>query len=86
MRARGEACEYVGLNESSWIKEPAPEVVTRERAVTGAGVPIAATWQVLWEGSGLHDRVVEFHQGNRRGEVRSRIQWVGWRWAVTAVG
>jgi SAM-dependent methyltransferase len=49
-------------------------------------VPIAATWQALWEESGLRDRVVRLCQINPRAEVRNRIRWVGWRWAVRAVG
>jgi SAM-dependent methyltransferase len=77
---------YVGLNESFWVKEPSPEVATRARAQVGADVPIAPTWQALWEASGVQDRVVRFYQVDPRAEVRSRIQWVGWRWAVKAVG
>jgi SAM-dependent methyltransferase len=77
---------YVGLNESFWIEEPSPEIVTRARALVGADVPIAATWQALWEESGLRDRVVRLHRVDPGTEVRSRIRWVGWRWAVRAVG
>jgi len=77
---------YVGLNESFWIKKPSPEVVVRARALAGADVPIAATWQALWQESGLQDRVVQFHQVDPRAEVRSRIRWVGWRWALRALG
>jgi SAM-dependent methyltransferase len=77
---------YVGLNESFWVKEPSPETVIRARALAGADVPIAATWQALWQESGLRDRVVKLYQVDPRAEVRGRIQWVGWRWAVRAVG
>jgi len=77
---------YVGLNESFWIEEPSPESVTRARALVGTDVPVAATWQALWEESGLRDRVVRLHRTDPRTEVRSRIRWVGWRWAVRAVG
>lgn len=77
---------YVGLNESFWVKEPSPEVATRARALVGTDVPIAPTWQALWEASGLQDRVVRFYQVDPRAEVRSRIQWVGWRWALKAAG
>jgi SAM-dependent methyltransferase len=77
---------YVGLNESFWIKEPSPEIVARARALVGTDVPIAATWQMLWEESGLRDRVVRLCQIDPRTEVRDRIRWVGWRWAVRAVG
>jgi arsenite methyltransferase len=77
---------YIGLNESFWIEEPAPEIVTRARVLVGADVPIAATWQALWEESGLRDRVVRLRQIDPRAEVRDRIRWVGWRWAVKAMG
>jgi hypothetical protein len=77
---------YVGLNESFWIEEPSPEIAVRARALVGTDVPIAASWQVLWEGSGLRDRIVRFRQIDPRAEVRDRIRWVGWRWAARAVG
>jgi arsenite methyltransferase len=77
---------YVGLNESFWIEEPSPEIVARARALAGADVPVAATWQALWEESGLRDRVVRLCQINPRTEVRDRMRWVGWRWAARAVG
>ena len=77
---------YVGLNETFWIEEPSPEIVARAQALIGTHIPTAATWQALWEESGLRDRVVRLHQIDLRTEVKSRIQWVGWRWAVRAVG
>ena len=77
---------YVGLNETFWIKEPSPEIVARAHALIGTDIPTAATWQALWEESGLRDRVVRLHQIDPRTEVKDRIQWVGWRWAVRALG
>jgi len=77
---------YIGLNESFWVEAPSPETVSRARAVAGADVPVAATWQALWEASGLQERVVRLYRADPRAEVKSRIQWVGWRWAVRAVG
>jgi SAM-dependent methyltransferase len=77
---------YVGLNESFWVEEPSPEIVTRARALVGTDVPIAATWQALWKESGLRDRVLRLHRVDPGTEVRSRIRWVGWRWAVRAAG
>jgi len=77
---------YVGLNETYWIEEPSPEIVARVQALVGTDVPTAATWQALWEESGLRDRVVRLCQIDPRTEVKDRIQWVGWRWAVRAVG
>ncbi|MFB0534953.1 MAG: class I SAM-dependent methyltransferase [Anaerolineae bacterium] len=77
---------YVGLNETYWIEEPSPEIVAQVQALVGTDVPTAATWQALWEESGLQDRVVRLCQIDPRTEVKDRIQWVGWRWAVRAVG
>jgi SAM-dependent methyltransferase len=79
---------YVGLNETFWIAEASPELVARAQASLGLGADIltAATWRALWEESGLRDRVVRIHQIDPRAEVKDRIQWVGWRWAVRAWG
>ena len=71
---------YVGLNEPLWFKEPSPEMVARVRASTGADIPLAATWQALWEESRLRDRVVRLYpngnstyitEGNLRASHRS---------------
>lgn len=75
---------YVGLNESFWLEEPSPEIVARARVLVGTDIPTAATWQALWEESGLQDRVVQLHQIDPRAEIRGRIQWVGWQWALRA--
>jgi len=77
---------YVGLNESFWLEEPSPEIVARARVLVGTDIPTTATWQALWEESGLQDRVVQLHQIDPRAEIRGRIQWVGWRWALRAFG
>lgn len=79
---------YVGLNETFWIKEAPLELVARAQASVGLGTDIltAATWQALWEESGLRDRVVRLRQIDSRTEVKDRIQWVSWRWAVRAWG
>lgn len=77
---------HVGLNETFWIAEASPELVTRAQASLSLGTAIlsSTTWQALWEESGLHDRVVRIYQIDPRKEVKDRIQWVGWRWAVKA--
>ena len=77
---------YVGLNETFWIAQAPPERIARAQASLGTDIPTAATWQALWEESGLQDRVVRIHQIDPRAEVKDRIQWVGWRWAVKAWG
>ena len=79
---------YVGLNETFWLGEAPPELAARARAslTLGAEIPTAATWQALWAESGLQERVVRTYPIDARAEVRDRIQWVGWRWAVRASG
>jgi SAM-dependent methyltransferase len=77
---------YVGLNETFWIEAPPPETAAQVRAWVGPDIPTAATWQALWEASGLQDRVVKLCQIDPRKEVKDRIQWVGWRWAMRAFG
>ena len=71
--ARGEPDFLVSIDPDGW----------------SGNYPVAywqAGWQALWEESGLRDRVVRLHRADPRTEVRSRIRWVGWRWAVRAVG
>jgi len=79
---------YVGLNETFWTAEASPELVARAQAALGLGADIlsAATWQSLWEASALRDKLVRTHQIDPRKEVKDRLQWVGWRWAVGAWG
>jgi ubiquinone/menaquinone biosynthesis C-methylase UbiE len=77
---------YVGLNEAFWIEEPSPETAVQVRAWVGPDIPTAATWQALWEESGLQDRVVKLCQIDPRKEVKDRIQWVGRWWAMRAFG
>jgi SAM-dependent methyltransferase len=77
---------YVGLNETYWIKEPSPEMVAQVRGSVGTAIPTAAVWQLLWEESGLQDRVVRLYQIDARAEIRERMQWVGWKWALKGFG
>jgi arsenite methyltransferase len=77
---------YVGLNEGLWIKQPSPEVVAQVKDAIGPYIPDVETWQALWEASGLRERVVKICQVDARTEVKSRIQWIGWRWILGAWG
>ena len=82
MRAGDQARGYVGLNETFWIQEPAPEMVARVKGAVGSAIPTIETWQSLWEASGLQDRAVKICQIDGRQEIRGRLQWVGARWAL----
>ena len=77
---------YVGLNEGFWTVLPSPELLARVKVAIGPCVPTIETWQALWEASGLQQRVVKTHQVNARAELKSRVQWIGWRWLVRAWG
>jgi arsenite methyltransferase len=77
---------YVGLNEGVWIKQPSPELVARVKDAIGPYIPTVEAWQALWEASGLQERVVKICQVDARTEVKSRIQWIGWRWILRAWG
>lgn len=76
---------YVGLNETFWKQELSPELVAQMRDQVGpVDIPTAETWQALWEESGLQEQVVRLYDIEPGQEIRDRIQWVGWRWAMRA--
>jgi arsenite methyltransferase len=77
---------YVGLNESLFAQAPTPEMSERVRRELGVDLPLVDTWQTLWETSGLQNRVVRIHQIDARQEIRGRLQWIGARWALKALG
>jgi len=77
---------YVGLNEGLWTKQPPPDMVAQVKDALGPFIPTIETWQALWEASGLQEGVVKICQVDARTEVKSRIQWIGWRWLLRAWG
>ena len=77
---------YVGLNEGVWIKQPPPEMVSRVTDAIGPFIPTIEAWQVLWDASGLQERVVRTCEIDARKEVKDRIEWIGWRWLFRAWG
>jgi ubiquinone/menaquinone biosynthesis C-methylase UbiE len=77
---------YVGLNESFWTKEPAPETIAMAQDTVGSSIPTEESWKVLWETSGLSDRAMSFRRVDARQEVRDRLHWVGRRWALRGFG
>jgi len=77
---------YVGLNESAWIKPPPQELAAQVRDALGPFMVTDETWRALWEGSGLQEQVVKFHEVDAGEEVKSRIQWIGWPWLLRAWG
>lgn len=77
---------YVGLSEGFWTEQPSPELVALAQDAVGPCVPTIETWQALWDASGLQERVVRTYQVDAASELKSRIQWIGWRWLLRAWG
>lgn len=77
---------YVGLNESLWLKPPSTELVARVKGAIGPAIPMPETWQALWAASGLQEQEVRIQPVDPYREIKDRMQWVGWRWAVRAWG
>ena len=77
---------YVGLNEGFWFKRPSAEVEAQVKDAIGPSVPTLDEWEVLWRASGLHDLGVRPNRVDACAEVKSRVQWIGWRWLVLAWG
>jgi arsenite methyltransferase len=76
----------VGLNESFFTVAPTAEVSAIMRRELGVDIPLVQTWKTLWDTSGLRDRVIELHRIDARHEIRDRLQWIGARWMLKAVG
>ena len=77
---------YVALNESFFTEAPTPEMSEMVRRELGVNIPTVQTWQMLWEASGLNERLVRIHQIDSRQEIRGRLQWIGARWVLKALG
>lgn len=77
---------FFGINEAFWFRRPAHEVEALVKDAVGPTVPTLEEWDSLWQASGLCDRVVRAQRIDARGEVKSRIQWIGWPWLVRAWG
>lgn len=77
---------YIGLNEAYWVEQPSPEHMEQVKRAVAPSILTLVAWQSLWEASGLQERVVHKRWINIRGEVRSRIQWIGWWWIIRAWG
>ena len=77
---------YVGFNESFFTVPPTPETSETVRRELGVDIPLVQTWQMLWEASGLHDRVVNLHRIKAYREIQDRLRWIGARWTLEAFG
>jgi SAM-dependent methyltransferase len=77
---------YVGMNETVWLLRPPEAKVLEQATALGAYIVTANEWQRLWAASALVDRTAVVASIGLGDEVLSRIQWVGWRWALRAYG
>jgi arsenite methyltransferase len=78
---------YVGLNEVFWTEQPSQEMIeANKRIQMGVDLLLLKDWQALWGASGLQERTVKAYEVDLRKELRDRVQWVGRRWSMRAVG
>ncbi len=77
---------YVGLNEAFYLQAPPSETTALVNSLVDTVIPTLDEWQVIWEQSGLQDRVIHPHQVKAGDELRSRLKWVGGRWMLRAWG
>jgi arsenite methyltransferase len=72
---------YIGLNESTWLKEPTPEMVAWvSQDIAGSAMPLAPdAWRELLEGASLQEIEVKIAAVEVGGEARSMMQRYGVR-------
>jgi len=76
---------YIGLNESYWIQQPSPELLSYSIAI-GPEIITEAEWRAIWEATPLEACTVQARNLEIKQEVRDRIKWVGWRSILPAWG
>lgn len=77
---------YVGVNEACGLEEPPADLL--EKASTGSvlGIEVLTTeaWRELWPASGLEEPEVRKFKLDAATELRSRLEWIGWRQVLGA--
>jgi len=76
---------YIGLNESYWIQQPPPELLSYSTSI-GPCIITEAEWRTIWGATPLEERTIQAHSLEAKQEVRDRIKWVGWRSILPAWG
>jgi len=76
---------YIGLNESHWIQQPPPELLSYSTSI-GPCIITEAEWRTIWGATPLEERTIQAHSLEAKQEVRDRIKWVGWRSILPAWG
>ena len=70
---------YVGLNESTWIKEPPPELPEQVTRSLGGNLDIQTPeeWRALLESSGLKDVIAKASAITAGSEISNRLRRLG---------
>ncbi len=78
---------YVGFNEVFWTEQPSAEILEAYQRIQMSERLISlADWRTLWESSGLQEQTSKVYQIELKKEIKDRMQWVGRRWWMRAVG
>jgi arsenite methyltransferase len=78
---------YVGFNEVFWIEQPSAETLEAYRRIQmSERLILLKEWQTIWDASNLQERTVKVYKIELQKEIKDRMQWVGRRWWVRAVG
>jgi ubiquinone/menaquinone biosynthesis C-methylase UbiE len=72
---------YVGMTESTWNREPTPEMLARLPAILGENYEtyLVDGWRALVEAAGLVDVVAEAHPVSIKREAKGRMERIGCR-------
>ncbi|MBA4385140.1 MAG: hypothetical protein C0410_10430 [Anaerolinea sp.] len=78
---------YIGLNEVFWTEQPTPEMIEVNRHIQmNMSLLLLEEWQKLWDSIPLSEKTTRTYAVEMKRETKDRVQWVGWRWSMRAVG
>ena len=71
---------YVGLNESTWVKQPPQKMTDYFARALGQNMQTLSeeSWERLLTDAGLSEIAADAHSVTYRGEARNRLQRMGW--------
>jgi ubiquinone/menaquinone biosynthesis C-methylase UbiE len=76
---------YVGLNECYWEQTPTHKLLSHSVYI-GTAIISEAEWRTIWEIVPLDEQVIQTYSLEAKREVRDRIDWIGWRYILSAWG
>lgn len=78
---------YIGLNEVFWTEPPSPKMIeTNRRIQMNVDLLLLSEWQKLWDSIPLSEKTIKTFSVELKRETKDRVQWVGWRWSMRAIG